>query len=116
SKPISNKTIPIFHFTRASTTMVMKAASVAMGITVPVTSIHRREKNSGESGNLSIPATPACPVGSYACLKTLSGVMEVCGATTRLRCSARSLESDVFLHHSFQDPQRNLFVESGESG
>src|SRR5438477_211377 len=90
SKPISNKTIPIFHFTRASTTMVMKRASVAMGITVPVTSIHRREKNSGGGGNLSTLETLASPVGSCACLKTLFGVTEVCGATTRLRCSARS--------------------------
>jgi hypothetical protein len=90
SKPISRKTIPIFHFTRASTTMVMNAASVAMGNTVPATSIHRREKNSGGSGNLFTPVMPASPVGSCACPKTLSGVTEDCGATIRLRCWGRS--------------------------
>ena len=89
SKPISSKTIPIFHFIRASITTAMKAASVTMGNTVPVRSVHRLEKKSGGNGNLSIAATPACPIGSYACPRTLSGGMEDCGAITPSPCSAR---------------------------
>ena len=88
SKPISSKTIPISHFTRASTTTVMKATSVAMANTLPVMSIHRRERNSGGSGNLNIPATPAYLIGSCACQRTLFGVMEDCGATTPSQCWA----------------------------
>ena len=88
SKPISSKTVPIFHFTRASKTTVMKATSVAMATTLPVMSIHQRKRNSGGSGNLNIPATPAYLIGSCACQRTLFGVMEDCGATTPSQCWA----------------------------
>src|SRR6266516_4538949 len=80
--------VSISHFTRASTTMVMKATPVAMGNTLLVMSIRRRERNSGGSGNLNIPATPAYLIGSCGCQRTSFGVMEDCGATTPLRCWA----------------------------
>ena len=81
---------PDFSFYTSEHNDGHEKSSVTMGNTLPVMSIHRREKNSGGSGNLSIAVTPACPIGSSACPRTLSGVMEDCGAITPSPCLARS--------------------------